>query len=98
LEGKQYLVGEKFTYVDLRLFMTLIRFDAVYVVHFKCNMKMIKDYPNLAKHLRHLYHDYNLKSYVDIDHIKRHYYGSHPTLNPYLLVPKGPEAWWDSPN
>lgn len=81
LENKQYLTGDKFTYIDLRLFMTLIRFDTVYVVHFKCNMRMIQQYSNLNKYLRHIYHHLQidtdlsktgLKRFINMDHIKRH--------------------------
>ena len=99
--GKFYLIGNQFTYCDLRLFQTLIRFDAVYVVHFKCNKKTIESYPNISKYVRHMYHDVlgrGLKEFVNIEHIKLHYYGTHDVLNPKLIVPVGPHHWWEKPN
>ena len=107
LEGHQYLIGDTFTYMDLRLFMTLIRFDPVYVVHFKCNGRMIEQYQNISRFVRHLYHDLDcfgenqdkgLKQFINMDHIKRHYYGTHKHINPFLIVAKGPDAWWEQPN
>ena len=92
--------------MDLRLFMTLIRFDSVYVVHFKCNKKTIESYKNLNRYVRHLYHNLDvendpakkgLKRFINMDHIKRHYYGTHKHINPFLIVPKGPDAWWEEP-
>ncbi|HUC61674.1 MAG TPA: glutathione S-transferase family protein [Alphaproteobacteria bacterium] len=90
LERQRYLVGARMTEADWRLFTTLIRFDAVYVGHFKCNLRRIADYPNLANYTRELYQVPGVASTVDFDHIKRHYYGSHLHINPTGIVPKGP--------
>jgi glutathionyl-hydroquinone reductase len=98
LEGHQYLVGDRFTFIDLRIFMCLIRFDPVYIVHFKCNKRPISSYKNISRYVRHLYHDIGLKETCDMDHIKRHYYGSHPNLNPKGFVPLGPDPWWETEN
>jgi putative glutathione S-transferase len=90
LGQSRYLVGETMTEADWRLFTTLARFDAVYYGHFKCNQHRIADYPNLSRLLRELYHVPGVAETVDMDHIKRHYYMSHPHLNPSRIVPKGP--------
>lgn len=97
LESRKYLFGDKFTIADLRLFQTLIRYDAAYLVLFRCNKRAIRSYKNIQRYLRHLYHDRNLKQTVDIDHIKRRYFLSHPELNPRRLIPAGPEPWWEAP-
>ncbi len=86
----RYLVDNKLTEADVRLFTTLVRFDAVYVGHFKCNLRRIEDYPNLSNYLRDLYQTPGVGETVNMEHIKRHYYGSHPTINPTGIVPKGP--------
>ena len=86
----RYLVGNRVTEADWRLFTTLVRFDPVYVGHFKCNRQRIADFPNLANYLRELYQVPGVAETVNLDHIKRHYYGSHPGLNPTGIVPKGP--------
>jgi len=91
LKGKDYLVGNKLTEADWRLFTTLIRFDPVYVGHFKCNLKRIADYKNISKYLKSLYNVPGVKETVNFDHIKRHYYISHKTINPTGIVPSGPE-------
>jgi len=88
-------VGDRLTFVDIRFYMTLIRFDPVYVVHFKTNKKMIKDYKNLSRYTKHLHHNLGLKKFTDMDHIKNHYYKSHESLNPGFRVPTGPEPWWE---
>ena len=89
--GKQrYLVGNRITEADWRLFPTLVRFDAVYVGHFKCNKRRIEDYPNLGNYLRDLYQQPGIADTVNMDHIKQHYYGSHLRINPTGIVPKGP--------
>ena len=98
LEGRKWLVGDEFSYADLRLFHNLIRFDPVYVVHFKCNKKTILSYPNLSRFVRECYHTIGLKEHIMMDHIKRHYYKSHLTLNPKRFVAKGMDPWWDEPN
>jgi len=90
LSKQRYLAGNHLTEADWRLFTTLIRFDAVYVGHFKCNLKRIVDYPNLSNLLRELYQLPGIAETVDIEYIKRHYYFSHTSVNPTQIVPKGP--------
>lgn len=91
LAGQRYLLGDSLTEADLRLFVTLVRFDAVYVGHFKCNLRRIADYEHLWPYTRDIYQVAGIAETVDLDHIKRHYYGSHPQINPSGIVPKGPE-------
>jgi len=91
LLGQRYLVGDRITESDWRLFTTLLRFDPVYVGHFKCNLRRIADYPALSAYLRELYQVPGVAETVDMDHIKRHYYCTHRRLNPLGIVPKGPE-------
>ena len=91
LSGQRYLVGERITEADWRLFTTLVRFDAVYVGHFKCNRRRIQDYPALSRFLRELYQWPGVAETVRLDHIKYHYYYSHVELNPHRIVPLGPE-------
>ena len=91
LATSSYLVGESPTEADWRLFTTLARLDAVYVGHFKCNRNRIEDYPNLSSYLRKLYLVPGIAATVNIDHIKRHYYVSHPHINPTQVVPAGPQ-------
>ncbi|NWA04773.1 glutathione S-transferase family protein [Pseudomonas gingeri] len=90
LAEHRYLAGEYLTEADVRLFTTLIRFDAVYHGHFKCNLRRIADYPNLSNWLRELYQWPGVAETVDFAHIKGHYYASHRTINPTGIVPKGP--------
>ena len=90
LGQQRYLVGDQITEADWRLFTTLVRFDAVYVGHFKCNKQRIADYPNLWGYLRELYQQPGIAETVKLNHIKAHYYGSHETINPTRIVPKGP--------
>ena len=90
LEGKDYLIGNQLTEADLRLIPTLLRFDPVYVTHFKCNLKRIKDYKNLSRYTKSLYELEAVKKTTNFDHIKRHYYYSHEMLNPQRIVPLGP--------
>ncbi|MBN8866971.1 MAG: glutathione S-transferase family protein [Solirubrobacterales bacterium] len=90
LAEQRYLTGEEPTEADWRLFVTLIRFDAVYVGHFKCNQRRIADYDNLAGYLRDLYQLPGIRDTVNMDHIKRHYYITHPKINPTRIVPMGP--------
>lgn len=90
LGANRYLAGEYLTEADIRLFTTLIRFDAVYHGHFKCNLRRIADYPNLSNWLREIYQWPGVAETVDFQHIKNHYYGSHKTINPTGIVPKGP--------
>ncbi|MCP2020515.1 UNVERIFIED_ORG: putative glutathione S-transferase [Pseudomonas reinekei] len=90
LGANRYLAGEYLTEADIRLFTTLIRFDAVYYGHFKCNLRRIADYPNLSNWLREIYQWPGIAETVDFEHIKHHYYASHHTINPTGVVPKGP--------
>jgi putative glutathione S-transferase len=90
LDGQRYLFGDRLTEADWRLFTTLVRFDPVYVGHFKCNRQRIVDYPNLYRYLRDLYGEPGVKDTVNFHHIKHHYYGSHKTINPTGIVPLGP--------
>src|SRR5206468_4250071 len=85
-----YLLGDVITEADWRLFVTLVRFDAVYFGHFKCNLRRIEDYNNLPGYLRDLYQQPGIAELVNLDHIKRHYYLTHPSINPTRIVPKGP--------
>jgi len=96
LAGKRFLTGDSITEADWRLFVTLIRFDAVYVGHFKCNQRRIADYDNLAGYLRELYQQPGIAETVNMDHIKRHYYVTHPKINPTRIVPMGPLLDLDS--
>jgi glutathionyl-hydroquinone reductase len=98
LSGQRYLAGEQITEADWRLFTTLIRFDAVYVGHFKCNLKRIADYPNLSNYVRELYQVPGIAETVDIDYIKRHYYYSHTSINPTQIIPKGPALNFNLPH
>lgn len=98
LASHRYLAGGQVTEADWRLFTTLIRFDAVYVGHFKCNKQRIEDYPNLHGYLKELYQVEGVKETTDFYHIKRHYYFSHTGINPTQVVPKGPELDLDSPH
>ncbi len=91
LGEKRYLVGDYLTEADVRLFTTLVRFDAVYHGHFKCNLRRLSDYPNLSHWLRELYQWPGVAQTVDFQHIKHHYYASHRTINPTGIVPKGPK-------
>lgn len=90
LDSQRYLVGNQITEADWRLFTTLIRFDQVYVFHFKCNRRMIKDYYNLWNYLLELYQYPGIKETVHFDHIKQHYFQSHKTINPTGIIPDGP--------
>ena len=91
LKDQRFLFGERLTEADWRLFTTLIRFDAVYFGHFKCNLREIRDYPALSRYLRELYHWPKVAETVDFFHIKHHYYASHLRINPTGIVPLGPE-------
>lgn len=90
LSSQPYLTGEQITEADWRLFTTLVRFDAVYVGHFKCNIRRIVDYPNLWRYIRELYQTPGVADTVNFPHIKKHYYQSHKTINPTGIVPVGP--------
>ena len=91
LSAAEFLVGEKPTEADWRLFTTLVRFDAVYVGHFKTNLRRIADYPHISRYLQTLYHFPGVAATVNLDQIKTHYYVSHTTINPTGVVPAGPE-------
>ena len=97
--GKQrYLCGDRLTAADWCMFTTLLRFDAVYYVHFKCNIRHIWDYDHLWNYLKDLYQYPGVKETCNLHHIKRHYYKSHPQINPSLIVPKGPVISFDEPH
>ena len=96
LGSHRYLAGEYLTEADVRLFTTLIRFDAVYYSHFKCNLRRIADYGNLSNWLREMYQWPGVAETVDFEHIKGHYYASHRTINPTGIVPKGPLQGFDT--
>ncbi len=98
LADQRYLVGNTITEADWRLFTTLVRFDAVYVGHFKCNIRRIVDYPNFWGYLRDLYQVPGVAETVNMDHIKDHYYASHDTINPTEIVPVGPDIDFDEPH
>jgi len=98
LADNRYLLGDRITEADWRLFVTLVRFDAVYVGHFKCNLRRIADYPNLAGYLRELYQVPGIAETTNFDHIKQHYYRSHGTINPTGIVPAGPALDLDAPH
>jgi putative glutathione S-transferase len=98
LGRQRYLVGRDITEADWRLFTTLVRFDAVYYSHFKCNLRRIIDYPNLSNYLRDLYQQEGVAATVNMDHIKRHYYGSQRHVNPTGIVPLGPQLDFSAPH
>ncbi len=98
LSTQRYLVGSLITESDIRLFTTLIRFDAVYYSHFKCNYRLIADFPALSAYLRDLYQSPGFGTTVDFEHIKRHYYESHLGLNPTAIVPLGPALNFEKPH
>ena len=98
LSDRPWLMGEAITEADVRLFTTLIRFDPVYVGHFKCNIRRIADYPNLKRFVKALYALPGVAGTVNLTHIKRHYYESHKTINPTGVVPVGPVLALDAPH
>lgn len=98
LSRRRFLAGEHLSEADIRLFTTLVRFDPVYVGHFKCNKRRIVDYPNLWGFTRELYQLPGVKETTRFDHIKNHYYVSHTSVNPTRIVPKGPEIDFDAPH
>ena len=98
LSTRRYLVGHQLTEADIKLFPTLVRFDAVYFGHFKCNLRRLVDYPNLWGYTRDLYSRPGFGDTVDFDHIKRHYYATHDNINPTRIVPKGPDLDWTAPH
>ncbi|WP_282608824.1 glutathione S-transferase family protein [Pelagibius sp. Alg239-R121] len=98
LSHRRYLAGNRITEADWRLFTTLVRFDPVYVTHFKTDRKRIADYPNLSAYLRELYQVPGISGTIDIPHIRRHYFLSHRHLNPSGIIPAGPEGNLDGPH
>jgi len=98
LATRRHLVGDRLTEADVRLFTTLARFDAVYVGHFKCNLRRLVDYPNLWGYARDLFQRPGIGETVNLDHIKRHYYMTHDRLNPSRIVPVGPLVDWTAPH
>ncbi len=98
LATRRYLMGEQLTEADWRLFTTLIRFDAVYYGHFKTNKRRLEDYPALSAYVRDLFQTERVAATVNFDHIKRHYYFSHRTINPTGMVPKGPDIDYMRPH
>ncbi len=98
LGRQRFLAGDQLTEADIRLYTTLVRFDAVYYSHFKCNLRRLVDHPNLWAYARDLFQRPGFGDTTDFDHIKRHYYGTHERINPTLIVPKGPEMDWYAPH
>lgn len=98
LENQRYLTGNQITEADWRLFTTLVRFDPVYVGHFKCNIRRIGDYKNLPGYVRDLYQQPGVAQTVNMDHIKNHYYASHETVNPSRVIPMGPVVDYAAPH
>lgn len=98
LDRQRYLVGGRITEADWRLLTTLLRFDSVYYSHFKCNVRQLRDYPNLWNYCRELYQVPGVADTVNLDHVKQHYYRSHPTINPSRIVPIGPEIDFAAPH
>ena len=98
LGEQRWLAGERMTEADICLFTTLIRFDLVYHTHFKCNRKRIVDYPNLWGFVRELYQSPGVAATCDFDHIRKHYYASHETINPQRIVAVGPRLELDAPH
>ncbi len=98
LARSRYLTGTEITEADVRLFTTLVRFDAVYVTHFKCNLKRIVDYPNIWGFTRDIYQMLGVAETVNMMHIKRHYYESHRHVNPFGIVPDGPLLNFEDPH
>ena len=98
LARSRYLTGSDLTEADVRLFTTLVRFDAVYVAHFKCNLKRIVDYPNIWGYTRDIFQSAGIAETVDMEHIKTHYFASHRQINPTGIIPDGPALDFESPH
>nr|BAK00626.1 predicted protein [Hordeum vulgare subsp. vulgare] len=98
LSKQRYMCGNQLTEADVRLFVTLIRFDEVYAVHFKCNKKLLREYPNLFNYTKDIYQIPGISSTVNMEHIRQHYYGSHPSINPYGIIPQGPNIDYNAPH
>ncbi|MBX2880735.1 MAG: glutathione S-transferase family protein [Granulosicoccus sp.] len=98
LGQQRYIAGDNITEADWRLFTTLVRFDPVYVGHFKCNIRRLVDYPNLWAYTRELYQIPGVAETVNMTHIKDHYYGSHTSVNPFSIIPLGPDVDFSQPH
>jgi putative glutathione S-transferase len=98
LDRQRYLAGEVITEADWRLLTTLLRFDSVYYSHFKCNARQLREYPNLWNYCRELYQVPGVADTLNLDHVKQHYYRSHPTINPSRIVPIGPAIDFAAPH
>ena len=98
LAESRYLCGDRLTEADVRLFTTLVRFDAVYVAHFKCNLRRLIDFPNLWGYTRDIYQLPGIAETVNMEHIKRHYFESHRSINPLGIVPDGPQLDFEAPH
>lgn len=98
LQDRRFLWGQRLSIPDIRLFTTLVRFDAVYFGHFKCNRRRLVDYPNLWGYTRELYQVPGVAQTLRMDHIKRHYYGSHESINPRRIIAKGPDIDFAQPH
>lgn len=98
LSTRRYLVGDRLTEADVCLFSTLLRFDPVYVAHFKCNVRRIVDYPNLWGYTRDVYQQMGVAPTCNLHHIKTHYFGSHESVNPSRIVPAGPDVDFSLPH
>jgi len=98
LSQQRYLAGDTFTEADLRLFMTLVRFDEVYVVYFKTNRKCVREYPNLFNFTKEVYQMPGVAESVNMEHIKMHYFTSHEKLNPFAIIPRGPCVDFSAPH
>eukprot|EP00050_Salpingoeca_kvevrii_P012898 m.25532 g.25532 ORF g.25532 m.25532 type:complete len:393 (-) comp4445_c0_seq2:168-1346(-) len=98
LSNQRYLVGNQLTEADIRLFVTLVRFDEVYAVYFKCNYRLVREYKSLMNYVRDIYQTPGMRESVNMKHIKMHYYTSHPALNTYGVIPCGPDFDLDAPH
>jgi glutathionyl-hydroquinone reductase len=98
LAGQRYIAGDVLTEADIRLFVTLIRFDDVYLVCFKTNRRFIHQYPNMREYVKDIYQAPGVAQSVNMDHIRTHYFSSHPKLNYFGIVPKGTGAWYLEPH
>ena len=93
LSNSRYIADAgTFTEADLRLFMTLVRFDEVYVVYFKCNTRSLSSYRHIQDYMREIYQMPGMADTISMEHIKMHYFTSHPALNPYAVIPRGPDV------